>query len=113
MSGVDRRRTFSLSLTAKRKAAYIAKHPETAYEARPGRAGKYRQDGDNSAGAERFTKETADRTGQSERSVQRNSERGEKVTPAALAMVKGTSLDTGAAAGAVDSGAGDKRRAGR
>lgn len=78
--------------TAKRKEAYLRKHPETGHG---GDRKSSRQVGDLDS-TDRFTKETADRTGQSERSVQRSAERGEKVTPAALAMVKGTSLDTGA-----------------
>lgn len=39
-----------------------------------------------------FADDAAAKTGVSKRTVQANAERGEKVTPAALAMVKGTSL---------------------
>lgn len=62
---------------ARRKTLYESMHPETAYEARPGRAGKCRHDGDNSPPADRFTKATAAATGRSERSVQRTVRRGE------------------------------------
>lgn len=81
--------------TRKRKEAYEALHPETAYDARPGRGGKCRQIGDNSAPAERFTADTAARTGQSERVVQRDAERGEKIAPEVLQEIQGTDLDKG------------------
>lgn len=83
--------------TAKRKAAYEALHPETVREAtlKRGDATPSRQVGETGK-ADRFTADTAAKTGQSERSVQRSATRGEKVSPAALAMVKGTKLDTGA-----------------
>lgn len=42
-----------------RKAICEEMHPETAYEARPGRAGKCRHDGDISDPALRFTAATA------------------------------------------------------
>jgi len=44
----------------------------------------------------RFTAETAKATGQSERLVQLNAERGEKVIDAAIDVIRGTVLDTGA-----------------
>ncbi|MGB3391159.1 MAG: hypothetical protein WBA88_24615, partial [Pseudaminobacter sp.] len=44
---------------------------------------------------DRFTVDTAAATGRSERAVQRDAERGEKVIPEVLAMVRGTKLDTG------------------
>jgi hypothetical protein len=44
----------------------------------------------------RFTADTASATGKSERAIQRDAERGEKVCEAALNMVRGTALDTGA-----------------
>ena len=56
-------------LIGRRKALYVAVHPEAAYEARPGRAGKSRQAGDNSA--DRFTSATSKATGKSERVIQR------------------------------------------
>lgn len=84
--------------TARRKAIYEELHPETKYEARPGRAGKCRQGGDNSETepTERFTADTAKATGKSERTIQRDAERGEKVIPEVMGMLAGTRLDTGA-----------------
>lgn len=66
-------------MTAKRKAAYLAKHPETAHGA-VGCAG--RKDDKLSS----FADDAASKTGMDKRTVQRNAERGEKVTPGALAM---------------------------
>lgn len=42
-----------------------------------------------------FSQETATATGRSERAVQRDNERGERITDAALSKVRGTDLDTG------------------
>ena len=78
--------------TAKRKDAYLAKHPETAH----GGDRKSNPQDEDLNRAPSFANATAERTGVSRQTVERNAERGEKVTPAALAMVKGTSLDTGA-----------------
>ncbi|WP_174804375.1 ParB/RepB/Spo0J family partition protein [Martelella limonii] len=82
------------TFTAKRKAAYEALHPETAHGAIGGGHDQSRQLGD-SAKADRFTADTAARTGQSERVVQRNAERGEKIAPEAIEAVRGTKLDKG------------------
>ena len=73
--------------TATRKEAYLRKHPETAH----GKASPGKEDNLSS-----FDRDQSEKTGVDPRTVRRNAERGEKVTPAALAMVKGTSLDTGA-----------------
>lgn len=68
-----------------RKAAYETLHPETA---QPGP-----KDVANLATiAPRFTADTAAKTGKSERNVQREAERGEKVSLGAMAMIKGTGL---------------------
>lgn len=82
--------------TRRRKAAYEALHPETVREATlmRGDEAPSRQVGETGA-APRFTADTAAKTGQSERVVQRDAERGEKVSDAALAMIRGTRLDTG------------------
>ncbi|WP_312595462.1 ParB/RepB/Spo0J family partition protein [Brevundimonas sp.] len=80
--------------TRRRKAAYEALHPETIHGAIGGGHDQSRQLGD-SAKAPRFTTDTAAATGQSERAVQRDAERGEKVSDEALGMIKGTRLDTG------------------
>jgi creatinine amidohydrolase/Fe(II)-dependent formamide hydrolase-like protein len=81
--------------TARRKAVYLKLHPETANGATGAGRPKVRQFGE-AGPAERFTAETAGTTGRSERAVQRDNERGEKVTDAALEKVVGTPLDSGA-----------------
>jgi ParB family chromosome partitioning protein len=81
--------------TKRRKEAYEALHPETANGAAGRGRGKVRKDCEANEPAPRFTADTAARTGASERKVQLDAERGEKVSLAALAMVKGTELDTG------------------
>lgn len=82
--------------TRRRKAAYEALHPETVREATLKRGEKLpsRQVGETGP-APRFTADTAAATGQSERAVQRDAERGEKMSDEALALIKGTRLDTG------------------
>ncbi|MBB5770868.1 hypothetical protein HNP47_000837 [Brevundimonas vesicularis] len=80
--------------TRRRKAAYEALHPETRADAPKGNQYASRQVGDKQP-APRFTADTAASTGQSERAVQRDAERGEKVSDDALGMIKGTRLDTG------------------
>jgi ParB/Sulfiredoxin domain len=85
--------------TKRRKQIYEALHPETARGA-VGRTGyeKSRQLGDSNEAAEnivRFTKETAARTGRSERDIQRDADRGGKIGEAVLSRVRGTHLDKG------------------
>lgn len=75
--------------TARRKAIYEELHPETRHG---GEREPSRQVGD----LPRFTEDTAKATGQSERTVQRVAERGEKILPEVLDMIRGTKLDTGA-----------------
>jgi ParB family transcriptional regulator, chromosome partitioning protein len=58
--------------TAKRKEAYEALHPETRHGA-VGRGGKSRQLGDSSS--DRFAADTAEKTGRSERDIQRDAQR--------------------------------------
>lgn len=84
--------TERAEFTRRRKAAYEALHPETVHGAN--QHSRSRQLGDSSE-APRFTADTAAATGQSERAVQRDAERGEKVSDEALARIKGTRLDTG------------------
>lgn len=79
--------------TRRRKEAYEALHPETRHGAIGGGHEQSRKLCDS---ADRFTADTARATGQSERLVQLNAERGEKVIPEVLDMVRGTKLDTGA-----------------
>ncbi len=76
--------------TAKRKEAYLALHPETAHS-----GDRTKQDA-NSASCPSFADDQSDKTGVSKRTVQVNAERGQAISPAALAMVRGTKLDTGA-----------------
>ena len=79
--------------TARRKVIYEALHPDT----RHGSPGVSRQVGDTRerTDTDRFTADTAARTGQSERTVQRNVERGEKVIDEVVDLVRGTRLDNG------------------
>lgn len=79
--------------TARRKEIYEDLHPETVNGATGVGREKVRQSGEANP-AERFTKETAAVTGQSERSVQRSAELGRKVLPEVLDMIRGTPLDT-------------------
>lgn len=74
--------------TARRKAIYEELNPET----RQGVSGRNHTVDDR---ADRFTADTARMTGASERVVQRDAERGEKVIPEVLDLIKGTKLDTG------------------
>lgn len=86
---------------ARRKAIYEQLHPETKNGAIGNGREKLRQVGEATSSNEnstvdRFTAETSAATGRSERAVQRDAERGEKVAPKVLEMVRGTKLDTGA-----------------
>lgn len=78
--------------TARRKAIYLELHPETAHGANLEGAGVA-----NSATPEtpRFTKATAAVTGQSERTVRLDAERGEKIYEPVFDMIRGTKLDNG------------------
>jgi ParB family chromosome partitioning protein len=83
--------------TRARKEAYLRKHPETAAGVAQAN-GMNRKLGNNVAdnlSATSFDNDQAEKTGVDPRTVRRNADRGEKITPAALAMVKGTKLDTG------------------
>ena len=81
---------------ARRKEAYEAIYPPTQHGGdRKSEVFSSRQVGDLQQ-PERFTANTAAATGQSERVIQRDAERGEKVIPEVLDFVKGTRLDTGA-----------------
>lgn len=78
--------------TARRKAIYLELHPETAHGANLEGAGVA-----NLASPETpaFATATAKATGQSERSVQRDAERGQKVIAEVLDLIRDTKLDTG------------------
>jgi len=75
--------------TRRRKGAYEALHPETRHG---GGRGASRQLGDLT---DRFTADTATKTGRSERDIQRDAERGEKIPECVLEEVAGTALDKG------------------
>lgn len=83
--------------TARRKAIYEALHPETKQHVAGAHASNAAQ-GNAAAklAVASFTSSTSGATGKSERAVQRDAERGERVCASALALVRGTFLDTGA-----------------
>lgn len=76
--------------TARRKELYEIKHPET----RHGGERPSRQLGDLPQ-PDRFTADTATKTGKSERSVQRDARRGEKIADDVLEELEGTEHDKG------------------
>jgi ParB family chromosome partitioning protein len=82
---------FALAIS-RRKAIYEALHPETAHGGDRKSEKSTRQNGD--LNADRFSKDTADRTGKSERTIQRNAERTRKIGEDNLAKIRGTSLDS-------------------
>jgi len=75
---------------ARRKALYEQKHPETKHGGDRKSDKSSRQNGDLN---DRYTKNTAKKTGNSERKVQRNVARGENIPD--VAELAGTSLDKG------------------
>ncbi|WP_236761811.1 MT-A70 family methyltransferase [Agrobacterium tumefaciens] len=75
---------------ARRKEIYLVKHPETAHGA-VGRGG-YEKSGQI---VRSFSEETAVSTGQHERTVRRDVERGEKISAVALRLLRGTRHDKG------------------
>jgi ParB-like chromosome segregation protein Spo0J len=79
--------------TARRKAIYLELHPETAEHVA---GGKGNATADNLSAVPSFADATASVTGADARTVRRDAERGEKVIAEAMAMIKGTKLDTGA-----------------
>ncbi|MEP9390581.1 ParB N-terminal domain-containing protein [Mesorhizobium sp. KR9-304] len=85
LSAVDRARQ-----TARRKAIHEALHPETRHggDRRPEQVAKLASCS--------FAAETAIATGQSERAIRRNAERGARVIAEVLDLVRGTHLETGA-----------------
>lgn len=75
---------------ARRKEIYLVKHPETAHGA-VGRGG-YEKSGQI---VRSFSEETAVSTGQHERTIRRDVERGEKISATALRLLRGTRHDKG------------------
>lgn len=80
-------------LTARRKELYEADRPETKQGAIGNGRKKGRQVGEPTP--DRFTAETAKRTGRSERDVQRDATRGKSLGSKTLARIVGTPLDKG------------------
>jgi hypothetical protein len=88
LSPVDRARQ-----TARRKAIYLELHPETAHGGNLEGAGVAKMATPENPS---FATATAKRTGQSERAVRRDAERGEKIIPEVMELLKGTKLESGA-----------------
>lgn len=78
--------------TARRKAIYIELHPETAHGANLEGLGVAKLATPESPA---FATATANLTGQSERAVRRDAERGEKVIDEVTELIRGTPLDRG------------------
>lgn len=75
--------------TARRKAIYLELHPETAH------GGDRRRDQVAKLATRSFNAETAALSGQSERAVRRDTERGSKITLEVHDLIRGTKLDKG------------------
>lgn len=75
--------------TARRKAIYIEMHPETKHG-----ENQYTR-GEENFSTPSFAKDTAEKTGQTDRIVRMYAERGEKVIEEAIDLIRGTKLDTG------------------
>jgi hypothetical protein len=78
--------------TARRKAIYIELHPGTKHGGNLEGSGVAKSATPESP---RFTMATAQVTGQSERTVRLDAERGEKVIDEVVDLIRGTKLDTG------------------
>jgi ParB-like chromosome segregation protein Spo0J len=76
-----------------RKRLYEKLHPETKWGGNQGASGRFQPSRQNGDTADRFTKDAADKTGKSERTLQREAMRAAKIPN--LAEVVGTSLDSG------------------
>lgn len=78
---------------ARRKEIYLIKYPETAHGSNQHtRSGKVCH---SSAVVKRFSTATAEATGQNERTLRLDIERGEKISATALQMLRGTRHDKG------------------
>lgn len=80
---------------ARRKVLYETLHPETVHGAAGRGRNKSRQIGDSIEPAVRFTRATAEATGAGERTVQRETQRGEALGERTLGKLVGTALDKG------------------
>ena len=78
--------------TARRKVIYLELHPETAQHVA---GGKGNATTDDLSVVPSFADATAALTGADARTVRRDAERGEKVAPSVLELIRGTALDTG------------------
>ncbi|WP_430244976.1 MT-A70 family methyltransferase [Neorhizobium sp. DAR64861/K0K2] len=78
--------------TYRRKEIYLLKHPETAHGGKRLPSGQVGQLQDE---PKPFSAATAEATGQSERSVRRDAERGSKIDDMALHMIRGSRLNSG------------------
>lgn len=76
--------------TARRKEVYEALHPEAKH------GGDRRSDQVANLATCSFSEDQSNKTGASERTVRRDAERGERVAPEAMQMIRGTKLDSGA-----------------
>jgi len=76
--------------TRRRKEAYLALYPETAH------GSNQHTGGDAKIASPDFATDQSKKTGASKRKVQLDAERGEKITTAAMAILRGTKLDNGA-----------------
>lgn len=83
--------------TARRKAIYLLLHPDTAAgAAQAAGMNSVLGRGDVAANlAPTFTEATSAATGRSERAVERDAERGSKISERALSLIAGTALNTG------------------
>jgi hypothetical protein len=81
--------------TARRKEIYVVLYPATAAHVAGAHAANAAMGNASANLAPAFTCATAEATGRSERAIQRDAERGEKVCDKALDLIRGTALDTG------------------
>jgi len=77
---------------ARRKQIYEALHPETKAQVAGGK-GRHRSAAEKNSAAESFAKNTAKRTGKTERHVRQVARRGLEIAPDVLDAVNGTSMD--------------------
>ncbi|MGE0290411.1 MAG: ParB N-terminal domain-containing protein [Bradyrhizobium sp.] len=81
--------------TKRRKWAYEALHPETRAHVAGAHGSNAAQGNASAKLAPAFTADTAAKTGQAERTVQRDATRGAKIDPDVLTKIVGTELDRG------------------
>lgn len=79
----------------RRKEAYEALHPETRAHVAGAHASNKAQGNASANLAPAFTADTAAKTGQSERTIQRDIARADKIDSGVLASLRGSDIDTG------------------